>query len=338
MKNISMDFIENGLASFYAEIMPWVIRIGEFILFSFFVLCLLTFVSYLRNFILSRVLMRRPKPLKFELAEIIKNLFKISLVPSDSVKLVFFLAPVFSFVLCAFFLFFLPIFPDRVTPHIELGLLYMLFISSLGAYAFILGGWSSGSNFSFLGAVRAFAQTISSQLILVMSALIIMMSSETANLSLIVDAQRKVWFIFPHFPVFILYIISFSMIMISSPFEAPKSKKEIASGIYSEYSGGLYLFYVCSDYLLLLLGSILGSLLFLGGGLPFFALPAGSPVFWLAVKSIMMLFVFVLTQSVLPNYKTSQIMQLSYKVFLPFLFAWVLLTAGIILIAEGGVV
>ena len=332
VENIGQELID-----FMKDFIPLGQKLAEVSLFTVLTLLAVVLIPWLEGRLAARIRMRRGKNLKQSVAEIFKYLFKESIVPERANAGLFFTAPLLAFVLCLFLFLFLPMRPERTTPRLELGLLYLLFAGSFGIYTFILGGWSSGSRFGFLGAVRAFAQTLSCQLVLTLAATVVLMSAGSANLSAIVAAQDEFWYIVPHFPVFVLFILCCSMMLAQAPFEGPKSQKELASGIYSEYSGTLYFFFLCADRILLLLAAVLGTILFLGGWQPVFAEPGRMPPFvWLAAKTVGFLFILIMVRTVLPSYRTDQLMRMSYKIFLPFAVIWVFLTAAAVLAFGGG--
>ena len=173
-------------------------------------------------------------------------------------------------------------------------------------------------------------------MILAVVIITILMTAGSPDLYSVIRAQRKVWFVVPHFPLFILYILASCMLLGQAPFDAPKSKRELAGGIYAEYSGSLYVLFLASENILLLLYAALGSVLFLGGTMPLFGIKFLSPFVWLLLKTIALLFVFFLMNFVLPCCRTDRSVNRCFKVYLPFSLVWLTATAGILYLMQKG--
>lgn len=297
-----------------------------FILFVSFFLCWGT------ERLQARMEMRRSLSIKQLFCRLCVRLLKCPAVPEQAQKILFVSAPMFSFVFSLFFFFFMPV-GSKYLPHPDVGMLYFLFAASGGVYAFIIGGWSSASRFSFFGALRFVAQSLACQPILALVVVTILMTAGGSDLQSVMRAQQYVWFIVPHFPLFILYILSVAMMLAQAPFGSPKSDLELAGGIYSEYSGALYVLFLISENILLLLCAVMGSFLFLGGTMPFFGLDYPEAV--LMMKTLFLLFVFTLIKETLPSWRTDKIMHIGFKICLPFALVWLTVTAGTLYFIQG---
>ena len=180
------------------------------------------------------------------------------------------------------------------------------------------------------------AQSVCCQSILAVVVMTILMTAGASDLYSVIRAQRSVLFVLPHFPLFVLYLLSVAMLLGQAPFEAPKSKRELAGGINAEYGGSLYLLFWLCENILLLLFSALGSILFLGGTLPLFSADFLPPTAWLLLKTCLLIVVFTLMKYVLPDWKTDRVINMCFKVFLPLSLIWLTATAGILYVMQGG--
>lgn len=280
-----------------------------------------------REEVQAEIEMRRPASMKRIFCRICAGLLKPPVVPRQAQKTLFAASPLFAFVISLFFFFFIPV-SDKYFMHPDVSLQYFLFAASGGVYAFITGGWSSASRFSFFGAVRLIAQSLACQPVLAVVFVTILMTAGGSDLQTVMRAQQGMWFIVPHFPLFVLYVISVEMMLAQAPFGAPKSDRELSGGIYSEYSGALRVLFLIAENILMLLCATVGSILFLGGTMPVFDI--GSPEAWLMMKTFFLLFVLTLIRSTLPNWRTESVVNMSYKICLPFALVWLTLTAGVL--------
>lgn len=300
--------------------------------FCVFILLVSFFFCWGKEKIRARMEMRRSVSMKQLFCRLCVRFLKYPAIPEQAQKTLFVLAPLFAFVFSLFFFFFMPV-GSKYLPHPDVSMLYFLFAASGGVYAFIIGGWSSASRFSFFGALRFVAQSLACQPILALVVVTILMTAGGSDLQAVMRAQRHVWFVVPHFPLFILYILSVTMMLAQAPFGSPKSDLELAGGIYSEYSGALYVLFLISENVLLLLCAVMGSFLFLGGTMPLFGMDYPETV--LMVKTVFLLFVFLLIKETLPSWRTDKIMHISFKICLPFALVWLTVTAGALYFVQG---
>ena len=268
------------------------------------------------------------------LADGLKLFVKETTLPSNSNLIVFILAPMISFILSLVSWAVIPFSYKLVAADINLGVLYLLAISSLNVYGILLAGWSSNSKYSYLGALRSAAQMISYEISIGFIILTTILCAGSFNLSTIVLAQTNIYFIVPLFPMFILFYISMLAETNRHPFDLPEAEAELVSGYNVEYSAMTFALFFLAEYSNMLLMSALSSILFLGGWLPLFnifplyILP-GS--FWLSLKIVIGVVFFILTRATLPRYRYDQLMQLGWKSFLPLSLSFMLLTASILI-------
>lgn len=268
------------------------------------------------------------------LADGLKLFVKETIFPSNSNIYLFILAPLLTFVLSLIGWAVIPLSESIVISDLNLGILYLFAISSLSVYGIILAGWSSNSKYPFLGALRSAAQMISYEVSIGFIIVNICVCTGSFNLSSIVLAQTKVWFIIPLFPMFILFYISMLAETNRHPFDLPEAEAELVSGYNVEYSAMTFALFFLGEYANMLLMSTFSSILFLGGWLPifntfpFFILP-GS--FWLSSKIILGVIFFILTRAALPRYRYDQLMHIGWKSFLPLSIGYLLLTVGILI-------
>ena len=218
-----------------------------------------------------------------------------------------------------------------VLADINVGVLYLFAVSSLSVYGIIMGGWASNSKYPFLGAIRSAAQMISYEVSIGIIIINVLLCVGSLNLNEIVLAQENVWFIFPLFPVFIIYFISALAETNRPPFDLPEAESELVAGYQTEYSGMMYAMFWLGEYANILLLCALGAILFLGGWLspidfyPFNILPGA---FWIIFKILFLFVLFSLVKAIVPRYRFDQLMKLGWKIFLPFSLFWVILTAS----------
>ena len=268
------------------------------------------------------------------LADGLKLFVKETTLPSNSNLIVFILAPMISFILSLVSWAVIPFSYKLVAADINLGVLYLLAISSLNVYGILLAGWSSNSKYSYLGALRSAAQMISYEISIGFIILTTILCAGSFNLSTIVLSQTKIYYIIPLFPMFILFYISMLAETNRHPFDLPEAEAELVSGYNVEYSAMTFALFFLAEYSNMLLMSTLSSILFLGGWLPLFNifplyLLPGS--FWLSIKIVIGVVFFILTRATLPRYRYDQLMQLGWKTFLPLSLSFMLLTASILI-------
>ena len=268
------------------------------------------------------------------LADALKYIFKEIIIPSSSNKIIFILAPIVTMTLALISWAVIPFSEDFVLADINVGILYLFAISSLGVYGIIMGGWASNSKYPFLGSIRSAAQMVSYEVSIGIIIINVLLCVGSLNLSEIVLAQEKIWFIVPLFPMFVIFFISALAETNRPPFDLPEAEAELVAGYQTEYSGMMYAMFWLGEYANILLMCAMGSILFLGGWLspidfyPFNLIP--SPI-WIILKILLLFILFALVKAVVPRYRYDQLMKLGWKIFLPFSLIWVVVTAGYLL-------
>ena len=268
------------------------------------------------------------------LADALKYMFKEIIIPASSNKIIFILAPIVTMTLSLIAWAVIPFSEDFVLADINVGILYLFAVSSLAVYGIIMGGWASNSKYPFLGSIRSAAQMVSYEVSIGIIIINVLLCVGSLNLSDIVLAQEKVWFIIPLFPIFVIFFISALAETNRPPFDLPEADAELVAGYQTEYSGMMYAMFWLGEYANILLMCSIGSILFLGGWLspinvyPFDLIP--SPV-WLILKILLLFILFALVKAIVPRYRYDQLMRLGWKIFLPFSLFWVVLTAGYLL-------
>ena len=268
------------------------------------------------------------------LADALKYIFKEIIIPASSNKIIFILAPIVTMTLALIAWAVIPFSEDYVLADINVGILYIFAISSLGVYGIIMGGWASNSKYPFLGSIRSAAQMVSYEVSIGVIIINVLLCVGSLNLSDIVLAQEKIWFVIPLFPMFVIFFISSLAETNRPPFDLPEAEAELVAGYQTEYSGMMYAMFWLGEYANILLMCALGSILFLGGWLA----PMNIPLFeiipppaWLILKILFLFVLFALIKAIVPRYRYDQLMRLGWKVFLPFSLIWVVLTSGYLL-------
>ena len=265
------------------------------------------------------------------LADALKYTFKEIIIPASANKSIFILAPIVTLTLSLIAWAVIPFDNDVVLSNINVGILYLFAVSSLSVYGIIMGGWASNSKYPFLGAIRSAAQMISYEVSIGIIIINVLLCVGSLNLSDIVLAQKKVWFIFPLFPMFVVFFISALAETNRPPFDLPEAESELVAGYQTEYSGMMYAMFWLGEYANILLLCALGSILFLGGWLspidfyPFNYIPG---LFWMVLKILILFILFALVKAIVPRYRFDQLMRLGWKIFLPLSLIWVVLTAS----------
>ncbi len=265
------------------------------------------------------------------LADALKYIFKEIIIPASSNKIIFILAPIITMTLALIAWAVIPFGEDRVLANINVGILYIFAVSSLGVYGIIMGGWASNSKYPFLGSIRSAAQMVSYEVSIGIIIINVLLCVGSLNLSDIVLAQQNIWFIIPLFPMFVIFFISALAETNRPPFDLPEAEAELVAGYQTEYSGMMYAMFWLGEYANILLMCALGSILFLGGWLspidlyPFNLIPGAI---WLILKILLLFILFALVKAVVPRYRYDQLMRLGWKIFLPFSLTYVVLTAS----------
>ncbi|WP_075520394.1 NADH-quinone oxidoreductase subunit NuoH [Candidatus Pelagibacter communis] len=268
------------------------------------------------------------------LADALKYIFKEIIIPASSNKIIFILAPIVTMTLALVAWAVIPFSEDFVLADINVGILYIFAISSLGVYGIIMGGWASNSKYPFLGSIRSAAQMVSYEVSIGVIIINVLLCVGSLKLSDIVLAQENIWFVVPLFPMFVIFFISALAETNRPPFDLPEAEAELVSGYQTEYSGMMYAMFWLGEYANILLMCALGSILFLGGWLspldifPFTMVP--DPL-WLVIKILFLFILFALVKAIVPRYRYDQLMRLGWKVFLPISLIWVVLTSGYLL-------
>ncbi len=265
------------------------------------------------------------------LADALKYIFKEIIIPASSNKIIFILAPIITMTLALIAWAVIPFGEDQVLANINVGILYIFAVSSLGVYGIIMGGWASNSKYPFLGSIRSAAQMVSYEVSIGIIIINVLLCVGSLNLSDIVLAQQNIWFIIPLFPMFVIFFISALAETNRPPFDLPEAEAELVAGYQTEYSGMMYAMFWLGEYANILLMCALGSILFLGGWLspidlyPFNLIPGAI---WLILKILLLFILFALVKAVVPRYRYDQLMKLGWKIFLPFSLTYVVLTAS----------
>ena len=265
------------------------------------------------------------------LADALKYIFKEIIVPASSNKIILILDPIITMRLALISWAVIPFSESFVIANINVGILYIFAVSSLGVYGIIMGGWASNSKYPFLGAIRSAAQMVSYEVSIGVIIINVLLCVGSLNLSDIVKAQENMWFIIPLFPMFVIFFISALAETNRPPFDLPEAEAELVAGYQTEYSGMMYAMFWLGEYANILLMCSLGSILFLGGWLspidlyPFTIIPA--PL-WFIFKILILFILFALVKAIVPRYRYDQLMRLGWKIFLPFSLLWVVITSS----------
>jgi NADH-quinone oxidoreductase subunit H len=265
------------------------------------------------------------------LADALKYIFKEIIIPASSNKVIFILAPIITMTLALVAWAVIPFSESKVLANINVGILYIFAVSSLGVYGIIMGGWASNSKYPFLGAIRSAAQMVSYEVSIGIIIINVLLCVGSLNLNDIVIAQKNMWFIIPLFPMFVIFFISALAETNRPPFDLPEAEAELVAGYQTEYSGMMYAMFWLGEYANILLMCALGSILFLGGWLspidlyPFNLIP--EPL-WLIFKILLLFILFALVKAIVPRYRYDQLMRLGWKIFLPLSLTYVVLTAS----------
>ena len=264
-------------------------------------------------------------------ADALKYVFKEIIVPASSNKVIFVLAPIVTMTLALIAWAVIPFSETQVLANINVGILYLFAVSSLGVYGIIMGGWASNSKYPFLGAIRSAAQMISYEISIGIIIINVLLCVGSLNLNDIILAQKKVWFIIQLFPMFVIFFISALAETNRPPFDLPEAEAELVAGYQTEYSGMMYAMFWLGEYANILLMCAMGSILFLGGWLspielyPFNLIPGAI---WLIIKILLLFILFALVKAIVPRYRYDQLMRLGWKIFLPLALTWVVLTSS----------
>ncbi len=311
------------------------------------ILPLLIFIAYLTYFerkVIGFMQLRKgpnvvgPFGLFQPFADGIKLLTKETIVPSNSNKFLFILSPIITFTLALIAWAVIPIDNDIVLSNINVGIMYIVAVSSLSVYGIIMAGWASNSRYAFLGSLRSAAQMISYEVSIGLIIINILITVGSLNLSEIVLAQKNVWYFLPHFPMFIVFFISTLAETNRAPFDLPEAEAELVAGYNVEYSSLSFGLFFLGEYGNMILMSSMTTILFLGGWLP----PVDNEIFnlipgfvWFFLKVSFLLFLFLWIRATLPRFRYDQLMRLGWKVFLPLSLFWVIITSSYVYFNNG---
>ena len=267
-------------------------------------------------------------------ADALKMMMKETVIPTGANRILFILAPMLTFSLAMIAWAVIPVNDGWAIADINVGILYLFAISSLGVYGIIIAGWASNSRYAFLGAMRSAAQMVSYEVSMGFVIVTVLLCVGSLNLSDIVRAQERIWFAIPLFPMFVIFFISTLAETNRSPFDLPEGESEIVGGFFVEYSAMTFALFFLGEYANMILMSAMTSILFLGGWLsplpfaPFTWVP--GPI-WFILKICLCLFGFLWVRATFPRFRYDQLMRLGWKVFLPLSLGWLILTAGVLL-------
>jgi NADH-quinone oxidoreductase subunit H len=298
------------------------------------------YLTYAERKVLAAIQLRKgpnvvgPFGLWQPFADAIKMLTKETIIPSGANRALFILAPMLTFSLAMLAWAVIPVNNGWAIADINVGILYLFAISSLGVYGIIIAGWASNSKYAFLGALRSAAQMVSYEVSMGFVLVTVLLCVGSLNLTDIVLAQTRVWFFIPLFPMFIIFFVSGLAECNRAPFDLPEGESEIVAGFFVEYSSMSFGLFFLGEYANMILMSAMTSILFLGGWLPPLSLAPFTWIpgpIWLILKICLCLFVFIWVRGTFPRYRYDQLMRLGWKVFLPFSLFWLVLTAGVLM-------
>jgi NADH-quinone oxidoreductase subunit H len=271
------------------------------------------------------------------LADGLKLMSKETIIPTQSNKVVFLIAPMLLFMLALVSWVVIPVGAQMVLADINVGILYLFAVSSMGVYGIIMAGWASNSKYAFLGAMRSASQMISYEVSMGLIIVTVLLVTGSLNLTEIVMADRPVWIQILLFPMFIVFLISILAETNRSPFDLPEGESEITGGFMVEYSAMSFALFFLGEYANMILMSAMTVVLFLGGWLPPFGiepLAIVPGVIWFVLKTCFVLFVFIWARATLPRFRYDQLMRLGWKIFLPLTLFWVVLVSGILVYTD----
>ncbi|OUW95537.1 MAG: NADH-quinone oxidoreductase subunit H [Pelagibacteraceae bacterium TMED237] len=325
-----MDFVSDF-------ILPGSIIVAQILAVIVPVLISVAFLVYAERKVLALIQLRRgpnivgPFGILQSFADALKLITKENIIPRGSNKIVFILAPIITMVLSLAGWAVIPFAPGLVISDINVGIMYLFAVSSLGVYGIIMAGWASNSQYPFLGALRSAAQMVSYEVSIGFVIITVLLCVGSLNLSKIVLAQQTVWFAIPLLPMFIIFFISALAETNRLPFDLPEDESTLVAGFFTEYSSASFVLFFLGEYASMILMSSMTVILFLGGWLPPFdvyPLNALPGVFWFTIKIIFILFLFIWVRGTFPRYRYDQLMRLGWKVFLPISLFWVVVTSA----------
>jgi NADH-quinone oxidoreductase subunit H len=297
------------------------------------------YLTYAERKVIAAMQMRKgpnvvgPFGLLQPMADGVKLFFKETIIPTTSNRVIFLLAPMMTFFLALISWAVIPFSAELVLANINVGILYLFAISSLGVYGIIMAGWASNSRYAFLGGLRSAAQMVSYEVSIGFVLVAVLLTVGSLNLVDVVNAQKKVWFIIPHLPMFVVFYISALAENNRSPFDLPEAEAELVAGYNVDYSAMAFALFQLGEYANMILMSAIMSVLFLGGWLPPFDIAPLNMIpgpIWMVVKMAFLLFGYLWVRASFPRYRYDQLMRLGWKVFLPLSLGWLVLTAAVL--------
>ena len=264
------------------------------------------------------------------MADGLKLFVKELVLPTAANPVVFIGAPMLTFFLALVAWAVIPFDEGWVLANINVGVLYIFAISSLGVYGIIMSGWASNSKYAFLGGLRSAAQMVSYEVSIGFVLISVLLTAGSLNLSEVVLAQKNMWYIIPHLPMFFIFLISGLAETNRAPFDLPEAEAELVAGYNVEYSSMAFALFFLGEYANMLLMGAMTSILFLGGWMAPFGLTFIPGIIWFVLKICLVMFVFLWVRATFPRYRYDQLMRLGWKVFLPFSLFWLVLTASVL--------
>ena len=324
----------------YDLIIPASIIIAQILAIILPVFLSVAFLVYAERKLLALIQLRKgpnlvgPFGLFQSFADALKLLTKENIIPRNSNKIVFLLAPIITMVLSLAGWAVIPFAPGWVVSDINVGVMYLFAVSSLGVYGVIMAGWSSNSQYPFLGALRSAAQMVSYEVSIGFVIITVLLCVGSLNLTQIVEAQKTIWFAIPLLPMFVIFFISALAETNRLPFDLPEDESSLVAGFFTEYSSASFVLFFLGEYASMILMSAMTVILFLGGWLPPFDVAPFNyvpGVIWFIGKIMFILFLFLWVRGTFPRYRYDQLMRLGWKIFLPFSLTWVVITASFLL-------
>ena len=301
------------------------------------------YLVYAERKVLAAIHLRRgpnvvgPYGLLQPIADGMKLFFKETIIPTGANRGVFIIAPMLTFTLALVAWAVIPVGDGLVIADINVGILYLFAISSLGVYGILMAGWASNSKYAFLGGLRSAAQMVSYEVSMGFIIISVLLVVGSLNLSDIINAQRHVWFVIPLFPMAVIFFVSTLAETNRHPFDLPEAEAELVSGYNVEYSSMAFALFFLGEYANMILMSAMTTILFLGGWLPPFNVAPFTWIpgpIWFAAKIAFCLFIFLWVRATFPRYRYDQLMRLGWKVFLPISLAAVVIVGGVVLVFD----
>ena len=301
-----------------------------------FLLLGVAYLTYVERKIIAAMQLRKgPETVGFlgllqPIADGLKLLHKERIIPTHAKTFWFLMAPVLTLVIALSAWAVIPVDTRMVFADVNLGVLYLLALSSFGVYGILMAGWASQSAYAFFGALRTGAQMISYELSMSLVVVSVLLCASSLNLSEIVLAQENLWFIIPLFPMFFIFMISSLAESNRAPFDLPEAESELVAGYHVEYSSMLFSFFFLGEYAHMMLMAAIGTIFFLGGWWAPFNISVGVPGYvWFFLKMAVLLFIFIWVRASLPRLRYDQLMKMGWKIFLPFGLIWIMIVAGV---------